>query len=890
MTQTPLTRIKRHLYRQSLAIFGSAALALLLAAAVWLGVQNVLDHERANLSADFAASIAYIAEQEQFLRTVQAQARREAFWRGSGDDAGHDRSASWTLRADAAFSASYRAQAARLAEQLSVRLADYYTLFWAYSHFPSASLLVLTEPDVVRVTIPALAQAAQLGSGAVDEPLLATIRAAAQPWVQALAPASGATATNGEASPRWMALPGQPRRMVALLPAVLPQSLSPPAWSADAAPPRLWLASVMSRARLLGETDTTVLDKHQFWLVNTRYTSAGVEGATGAGQVLLGTSALPDLSDGFSLTTAGLALCLRDGAWRGCYRIAYGSFFEDRLWLPVVALLLVLLGVLGARGYLRWFQRQVIDPAQRTQQQLAAANEAKSTFLATMSHEIRTPLYGVLGTLELLARTRLDSQQQQYVTRMQGAATLLQQQISDVLDLRTIEAGKMSLNLAAFNVRELVQSTANAYADMASRKGLLLTCRIAPDAPAWVQGDAARLRQILANLLSNAVKFTAQGRVTVSLDAVAGADADADVPPAGNEAAADSPALAHLCLQVSDTGAGIAAAQLATLFTPFQSSHGMEQVQAPLGTSAHVQVGVQPGGIRGAGLGLSICQYLAQLMGSRITVQSEVGAGSCFSLPLALPRVASPPQVPHDSDADAFVPLNLRLLVAEDNPINQATLRNQLEQLGCHVTLVADGDAALACWQDAGLTDTFDALLTDVNMPNRDGYALARELRACGVTQPIIGVSANALPDEDERCRAAGMSVRLVKPVTLAALYRALRVYAQPLSTRPVIAEPYRAVFHATMCADLAKWRDSLAAHDLETLAQTLHRIRGGLVVVGQTTLAKSLTDIETALQHGLNETVRADLRAAEISLQRLIDATGDVTTDAIVDTTAPPA
>jgi len=839
MSEPPLARIKQHLYRQSLAIFGSAALALLLAAALWLGVQNVLDHERANLAADFSASVAYIAEQEQFLRKVQAQTRRGAFLRGGLTRATGDAapSASVIVRSDDPASAP------PVATQLATQLSDYYTLFWAYSHFPSASLVAFDAADTVRLTIPALTRtAAQPGSGEVNDALLGTIVAAAKPHITA-------AGLDGDANDvHWLALPSHPRRMVGLLPAQWenknsPLKNTPLSRQAGEGPgervstPILWLATLMSRARLQGDADTTVLDKHQFWLANLRQD-----------QILLGTPDMPALSDGFNLTADGLALCLRQAPWRGCYRIGYGSFFEDKLWLPAVALLVVLLGVAGVRGYLRWFQRQVIDPAQRTQAQLAAANEAKSTFLATMSHEIRTPLYGVLGTLELLARTRLDEEQQQYVARMQGAASLLQQQISDVLDLRTIEAGKMTLNLAPFSLRELVQTTADAYADMASRKGLTLACHIAPGVPEYVQGDAARLRQILANLLSNAVKFTESGGVTVRL-----------------EAATAAPCTVHL--QVADTGAGITPEHLATLFTPFQTAHN-------------------PGGIRGAGLGLSICQHLAQLMASRIEVESEVGVGSRFSLQLALPPAPAPAAKPHAKSPDAGgcealglqlgLRLGLRLLVAEDNPINQATLQNQLQQLGCAVTLAADGQAALACWQD----HAFDALLTDVNMPNLDGYALARALRARGVTQPIIGVSANALPDEDARCRAAGMTARLVKPVSLDALHRALREHCPSASTTPdvqkTIPEKYRAVFHATMQADLHKWRAHLATGNAAQLAQTLHRIRGGLAAVGQTTLVNSLAAMEDALQHGLTDAIRTRLRSAETALQRLIDDTAD--------------
>ncbi|CUS14458.1 unnamed protein product, partial [Tuber aestivum] len=397
-------------------------------------------------------------------------------------------------------------------------------------------------------------------------------------------------------------------------------------------------------------------------------------------------------------------------------------------------------------------ERKQVELALQQARTLAdAANEAKTLFLATMSHEIRTPLYGVLGTLELLARTDLNSQQRGYLNAIEGSSANLLQLICDVLDVSKIEAGQLSLELSVFSPLELVQEVIQGYAGAAQSKGLQLFACLDPQLPDHVRGDVTRIRQILNNLLNNALKFTESGRIVLRLRL---------------ESREGERAL--LQWQVVDTGKGIAAHDQQYLFEPFFQASGNANVVA------------------GTGLGLSICKRLVHLMNGTLRVVSEPGLGSSFTFILPLEQVdeyADEPwaraqgieenRSPTPCEAPAEINLNLRLLVAEDNLINQLILRDQLEELGCTVVLAGDGIEALSLWGETA----FDMILTDVNMPRMNGYELTEQLRRLGCSLPIIGATANAMLDEAERCLNAGMDHCLVKPFTLRALYQCLQPY-----------------------------------------------------------------------------------------------------------------
>ncbi|MFC0227972.1 hybrid sensor histidine kinase/response regulator [Serratia aquatilis] len=576
------------------------------------------------------------------------------------------------------------------------------------------------------------------------------------------------------------------------------------------------------------------------------------------------------------------------------------------------------------------------------------ASAAKSTFLATMSHEIRTPLYGALGTLELLAMTQLDHQQRQYVDRIDDASQMLLQLISDILDISKIEAGQLQLEMAEFNPRELVQNITGTFAAMAYRKGLLLFSTVATDVPALVVGDAARIRQIMSNLINNAIKFTESGHVIVRLRLVAGLSTET-----------------RLQLEVCDSGIGISSAQQEKLFTPFYLA---DASQSSLG---------------GAGLGLSICKRLADLMGMDIHVNSEPQRGSQFYLTLALKLAVTPPaaepqlqgatlwvRTPHPEltqnlcawlrhwgaqasplatpmlpvdpqdilldvqqqsqsasvdwpgrilggtlagemtshcyiDAyslssigfgvesllhgqplsemrEALLPqFKARILVAEDNPINQVTLQGQLELLGCEVTVAGDGEEALALWD----ISPHDLVLTDVNMPYLNGYELARSLRSEGVAIPIIGVTANAMLDEEKRCVQAGMDAWLVKPIELRTLVEILRKFA-PVSDalseaandnyvahhKPNVLDKHRDIFLKSMQDDLIELELGVAQSDADRVGTALHRMRGALVLAQRRKLASTMEVLEIAMQtHGLDQQGKDSLAVIVAELRQFL-------------------
>ncbi|MGB3123650.1 MAG: response regulator [Pseudomonas sp.] len=576
-----------------------------------------------------------------------------------------------------------------------------------------------------------------------------------------------------------------------------------------------------------------------------------------------------------------------------------------------------------------------------------AANEAKTLFLATMSHEIRTPLYGVLGTLELLGLTDLDPHQKTYLHTIQRSSATLFQLISDVLDVSKIESGQMAIEAVEFCPLDILEDTLHTYAAFAQRKGLQLYSCIDPQLPDSVLGDPMRIRQILNNLVSNAIKFTDIGRVVIRARVTA---RDADN--------------VDLEWQVTDSGVGIPEAQQAKLFDLFY--------QAPDTASEG-----------GAGLGLPICRWLAQMMDGEIRVVSEPGLGSSFTLKMRLPLcggeltnlpliepsptpvyVQAPvrelaqsisdwlnrlgiaaalaattqeqnnrqavlvdllpnePAVPwpgqrvvclpgahspplhtaqgwvvdlHDVRAIAATvslaqhgkhehppaarphsagQLGLRILVAEDNPINQAIIKEQLEALGCSVTLAANGEQALNLWQP----QAFDLVLTDVNMPLMNGYELASTLRAHEPLLPIIGVTANAMREEGVRCLAVGMNAWIVKPLSLQTLRGHLiklckvKPPPEPVPERfndsVQLSDKMRPLFISSLQQDVQRIDVALAQRDAHGLGQLLHSTAGALGAVQALNLAQACIELENALNRGsLDTTLELKVKAV---IQRL--------------------
>jgi len=458
-----------------------------------------------------------------------------------------------------------------------------------------------------------------------------------------------------------------------------------------------------------------------------------------------------------------LASYLGYSCWVWLYRPAE-AYWADRLTIAatmyVLGVYLSFTGLVAERLRSRMSQamqtaRALVDNLEQKKQALEGqardleeagrraeqANVAKAQFLATVSHEIRTPMNGILGTTELLLGTRLDGVQHHLAETAHQSATALLALIDDVLDLSRIEASKLTLQATSFDLRALVHEAVDLMATTARGKPVALSCTISWRLPARVEGDPMRLRQVLVNLLHNAVKFTERGRIVVDVTVLAETEAGV-----------------RLRFEVRDTGIGIAEDQFDSVFDAFT------QVDAT-STRRH----------GGTGLGLAIVKELAELMGGRVGVDSRIDHGSTFWLELSLRRSedaapASAPVVTGDAVPAAHV------LLAEDDAVNQMVLAAMLEQLGCRVDIVEDGEAACG----AAARTHYDIVFMDCHMPVMDGFDAARrirdeEARRDGAHTPIVALTALALPGDRERCLSAGMDDYMTKPVGSAQLAAAVQ-------------------------------------------------------------------------------------------------------------------
>ncbi len=386
--------------------------------------------------------------------------------------------------------------------------------------------------------------------------------------------------------------------------------------------------------------------------------------------------------------------------------------------------------------------------------QAEAAARAKSQFLANMSHELRTPFQGVIGMLQILRGSPLSPQQGQVVGSALSSARHLLQVLNEVLDVSAIEAGRMTLRPAPLHTRRLFAEVEALARLQAQTKGLCLEVQLEPGLPERLQGDAMRIKQILFNLLNNAVKFTPSGGIRLKARGY---------ELGGGETL--------LVTEVTDTGIGIEPAMLERLFQRFETGDG--------------SLARRHGG---TGLGLEISRTLARLMGGDLVAHSRPGEGSTFVLTLRLGEVPDADEAGEESgwmslaDAGAVVPGRparaLKVLVADDHPINRQYLQLVLEGLGHAATLVDNGEEAVEVAQ----TDDFDAVLMDVHMPVMDGLEATRRIRALGGAHarlPILALSADVVADARERAAAAGATAFLAKPVDMEQLRSVFAALAQ---------------------------------------------------------------------------------------------------------------
>ena len=410
------------------------------------------------------------------------------------------------------------------------------------------------------------------------------------------------------------------------------------------------------------------------------------------------------------------------------------------VWLVVMQVVVLLLASAGLwlrhvrlskeRKALQALNQELIDATQSAER----ANRAKSQFLANMSHELRTPFNGMLGMIQLLEGSQLNTEQREQLLTAKASAQHLLNILNDILDMSALDAGKLKVQAEIVDMQSLVRDVHQLFVPQGVLKGLSMPIEFTPDAPPWVVADPTRVRQILLNLLNNAIKFTPRGHVTLKVNC----------------------RLDHYdvvwSIAVQDSGIGIEPGQLNMLFQRFQQAD----------ESATRRFG-------GTGLGLDISRQLARMMGGDISATSEYGHGSTFSVTLRTPLSESPKRydLPHrlaTSTNETSASWPLQVLVAEDHPINQKFVGMLLQKMGHHVTFASNGLDALKQAQH----QRFDLILMDVHMPEMDGLESTRHIRQLPAPHgfvPIIALSADVMNDAKDRALAAGMTAFLSKPI-----------------------------------------------------------------------------------------------------------------------------
>jgi signal transduction histidine kinase/ActR/RegA family two-component response regulator len=405
----------------------------------------------------------------------------------------------------------------------------------------------------------------------------------------------------------------------------------------------------------------------------------------------------------------------------------------NALWFGV--LLLIVSVFVAARTLERALRAEAAakEEAERRRHEAEEAVAAKSAFVAMISHELRTPISAILAGAARLHGDAPDAASKVHAQLIGDAGAMMRTLLNDLLDLSRLDAGRMAVEQAPFDLRQAMADTLRLWRPDAHKKGLRLRVEGAARLPRWVAGDSLRLRQVLNNLLSNAIKFTGRGAITVRLA----------VREAGD----------HLVFEavVADTGRGLTEEQMARLFTPF------DQLAA--------NVAREHGG---SGLGLVISRELARLMGGDLTVTSKPGKGSRFRLEVRLEAAQAP-----DARADGAVIDGARVLVVDDHMVNRRALELVLQSFGIQPTLAESGERALELLS----SEVFDVMLMDVYMPGMDGRDATRQLRATeGPNRhiPVVAVTASATAKDWEACRAAGMDAHVAKPIDPSQLHAAL--------------------------------------------------------------------------------------------------------------------
>ena len=494
--------------------------------------------------------------------------------------------------------------------------------------------------------------------------------------------------------------------------------------------------------------------------------------------------------------------------------------------------------------------RRLIEQDLRSAKETAeAANQAQSRFLANMSHEIRTPLNALLGIVNFMRSGVDEAERQNLLDTAEKSGNLLLSIVNDVLDYTKIEAGEMALAKSSISLNELVDEAVDLYQPLAREKGLELLATCDPNCTQPVLADRPKLAQILNNLIGNAIKFTDAGVVSVALERV-GPSVD------GWE----------YKVSVTDTGIGIAADQVETIFDVFA------QVDAS-DTRRHF----------GTGLGLAICRQLSALMDGQLTVTSTLQQGSTFSLALALadgePVLSQKELIKRPISKAQTLPI----LLVEDSPANQLVVRIALQRAGYRVTMASDGVDACEQLREHG---PFSLVLTDIQMPRMDGLEVARWMRQAGITIPVVALTVKAFKDDQEACLAAGMNDFLTKPIDFDLLESTLERWVfgthgeesqpSPLEQRLrqmfVTEEEFSHAFdvvYAELDSQRAELRSAAQQQQQAKLDGTVHRLKG----LAANYQLQPLVDACTAFESHPAPQSPALVAAIEQSISRLLEA-----------------
>lgn len=479
-----------------------------------------------------------------------------------------------------------------------------------------------------------------------------------------------------------------------------------------------------------------------------------------------------------------------------------------------------------------------IDQLEEARKKAEEASEFKSRFISNMTHELRTPMNGITGIIELLKETRLSDEQKEYLEMLEYSASRLSSIINNVLDISKIEAGKLELRKAKFNVNKLVNEAARYFNIQAGRKGLELNCIIGQDVPEFLVGDPDKLNQVLFNLLANAVKFTDKGYIEIDVRLAEKSDNNVKL---------------HFCIK--DTGIGIPEDKLAKVFEDFFQ---LETVNSRR--------------YGGTGLGLPIAKRLVQKMGGDLAAESEYEKGSTFHFTISFPLPLLQDNVEQDIDSGYRYTRGglsaLDVLVVEDDVVNRKIIKKLLKRNGCNVALAANGEEALKVLQ----VRNFDVILMDIYMPVMNGFDATRSIRAkesaVGRHTPIIAMTAAAQSDEMEKYSVAGFDAYLTKPCGRERIFSTIsevlrnrhkmakfsldaliqRLEGDYVLVKEIIAEVTSSAYESELFGGI----DScLRNGDYERLCNHIHKFKGSLSHFGADSIDKALSEIKERCRTG---------------------------------------